>query len=185
MFGKRAAHLQQKYFILISNQDQTIPVLFMDRYEIEFKQKLNIVHHTALLFCSCEFKTPSVQSLFFDSINPSLHHIGEKYSLGLFLCILTQTDYPHNHQKLNTDNDTLYQNRSSCISHFALKMRNIVPSLSLESIEIKSCHQHFLSQSDKGNILCPNLFCNCTITIQILVFFSSSLLITVLGKRHH
>lgn len=70
----------------------------MDRYEIEFKQEFNIVHPTALLFCSCAFKSSTVQILYFDYIEPSLHHIGEKYYLELFFYILTQTDYPHDHQ---------------------------------------------------------------------------------------
>ncbi|GBN10247.1 hypothetical protein AVEN_165894-1, partial [Araneus ventricosus] len=92
-----------------------------------YLKRLDYVHHQALKLCLGAFRTSPIPSLYAEAFEPSLSSRRDKLSLSYYFRILSNDNHPLRGTLLNGNNNRLFNARSSCIPHFGLRMRNILP----------------------------------------------------------
>ncbi|GBN65475.1 hypothetical protein AVEN_91608-1 [Araneus ventricosus] len=92
-----------------------------------YLKRLDYVHHQALRLCLGAFRTSPIPSLYAEAFEPSLSSRRDKLSLSYYFPILSNDKHPLRGTLLNGNNNRLFNARPSCIPHFGLRMRNILP----------------------------------------------------------
>ncbi|GBN90185.1 hypothetical protein AVEN_36200-1 [Araneus ventricosus] len=92
-----------------------------------YLKRLDYVHHQALRLCLGAFRTSPIPSLYAEAFEPSLSSRRDKLSLSYYFQILSNDKHPLCGTLLNGNNNRLFNARPSCIPHFGLCMRNILP----------------------------------------------------------
>ncbi|GBN65756.1 hypothetical protein AVEN_24895-1 [Araneus ventricosus] len=92
-----------------------------------YLKRLDYVHHQALRLCLGAFRTSPIPSLYAEVFEPSLSSRRDKLSLSYYFRILSNDNHPLRGTLLNGNNNHLFNARPSCIPHFGLRMRNILP----------------------------------------------------------
>ncbi|GBL90371.1 hypothetical protein AVEN_29387-1, partial [Araneus ventricosus] len=92
-----------------------------------YLKRLDYVHHQALRLCLGAFRTSPIPSLYAEAFEPSLSSRRDKLSLSYYFRILSNDNHPLRGTLLNGNYNRLFNARPSCIPHFGLRMRNILP----------------------------------------------------------
>ncbi|GBN72309.1 hypothetical protein AVEN_120315-1 [Araneus ventricosus] len=92
-----------------------------------YLKRLDYVHHQALMLCLGAFRTSPIPSLYAEAFEQSLSSRRDKLSLSYYFRILSNDNHPLRGTLLNGNNNRLFNARPSCIPHFGLRMRNILP----------------------------------------------------------
>ncbi|GBO21011.1 hypothetical protein AVEN_136294-1, partial [Araneus ventricosus] len=92
-----------------------------------YLKRLDYVHHQALRLSLGAFRTSPIPSLYAEAFEPSLSSRRDKLSLSYYFRILSNDKHPLRGTLLNGNNNRLFNARPSCIPHFGLRMRNILP----------------------------------------------------------
>ncbi|GBN82722.1 hypothetical protein AVEN_250907-1, partial [Araneus ventricosus] len=92
-----------------------------------YLKRLDYVHHQALRQSLGAFRTSPIPSLYAEAFEPSLSSRRDKLSLSYYFRILSNDKHPLRGTLLNGNNNRLFNARPSCIPHFGLRMRNILP----------------------------------------------------------
>ncbi|GBN56622.1 RNA-directed DNA polymerase from mobile element jockey [Araneus ventricosus] len=92
-----------------------------------YLKRLGYVHHQALRLCLGAFRTSPIPSLYAEAFEPSSSSRRDKLPLSYYFRILSNDKHPLRGTLLNSNNNRLFNVRPSCIPHFGLRMRNILP----------------------------------------------------------
>ncbi|GBO28076.1 hypothetical protein AVEN_95844-1 [Araneus ventricosus] len=97
--------------------------------QASYLKRLDYVHHQAVRLCLGAFRTSPIPSLYTEAFEPTISCRIDKLSLSYYFRILSKDNHPLRGTLLNGNNNRLFNARPSCIPHFGLRMRNILPGI--------------------------------------------------------